>query len=102
MSTDRKKVMSVAMDEDMQEFLKDYTRKHNIISVSKAIRDLVDTYLRGDRKITVVQHEPDLVPIVIKVPVKHLGKRDVLKEWLRIRMEAIADRLAASSPDKVG
>jgi hypothetical protein len=93
----KKNIMSLAIEEDMQDFLKRQAKADNV-SVSKLIRDLVETYLLQDKKITVVHHEPDYVPIVLKIPVNLKGNRDGLLTWLKIRSLGIAERLAQTLP----
>jgi hypothetical protein len=65
----KKNIMSLAIEEEMQDFLKRHAKANNV-SVSKLIRDLVDTYLLQAKKITVVHHDADYVPVVLKVPAK--------------------------------
>ncbi len=88
------KNMSLAMDKDMQEFLKRKAREANNVSVSKLVRDLIETYLLEDRKITIINHDPDFVPIVLKVPSILKGDRDGVQTWLKARMPAIVEKFA--------
>jgi hypothetical protein len=83
------------MEEDMQEFLEKQAKANNV-SVSKLIRDLVDTYLRQGKKITVVHHDPEYIPIVLKIPANLKGDREGILSWLRIRCLGIAERLSAT------
>lgn len=88
----KKNIMSLAIEEDMQDFLKKHAKANNV-SVSKLIRDLVDTYLLQGKKITVVHHDPEYVPVVLKVPVHLKGNREGLLTWLKVRAMGIAERL---------
>lgn len=92
-------IMSLSMEEDMQNALKKHAKVNNV-SVSKLIRDLVDTYVLHEKKVTVVHHEPDSIPIVLKVPVALKGDREGLLSWMRIRTTAIVERLAIVPPAK--
>lgn len=87
-------ILSLAMDEEMQEFLKALSKSTNV-SVSKIIRDLVDTHLRQGKKITVIYHDDAHVPVVLRVPTSLRGDKDGLLGWLRSRVAGIAERLAA-------
>ncbi len=93
----KKNNISLAMEEEMQDFLQKYVQSNHIASVSKLVRDLIDTYLRQEKKITIVQHDPDYIPIVLKIPVKLKGDRDGLLTWLKIRAVGIAERLTSVS-----
>lgn len=99
MTEKKKNIMSLAIEIEMQDFLKNYARARNV-SVSKLIRDLVETYLMQGKKITVVYHEPEYVPVVLKIPSCLKGDREGVLDWLKLRNFAIADRLShiASKP----
>lgn len=95
-----KEVMSIAVDKITQDCLKKFAKAGNV-SVSKLIRDLVDTYLLQDKKMTVVHHDPEHIPIVLKIPVELKGDREAIQSWLRIRTTAIIERLAVSIPTDI-
>lgn len=94
MATTKKNNMSLAIEEDMQDFLKKHAKANNV-SVSKLIRDLIEANLLSTKKITVINHDPEFVPIVLKVPASLRGDREAVMMWLRSRMPGIADRLAS-------
>jgi hypothetical protein len=91
--------MSLAIEEEMQDFLKRHAKANNV-SVSKLIRDLVDTYLLQAKKITVVHHDADYVPVVLKVPASLKGDREGILTWLKIRITGIAERLSLATPQE--
>ncbi len=86
-------IMSLAIQRDMQEAIKNHARINNV-SASKLIRDLIETYLFQDKKITVIHHEPEFIPIVLKIPSNLRGNKEGILSWLKVRTIAIAERLA--------
>lgn len=88
-------IMSLSIEPEMQDFLKRFAKEEGI-SVSRVVRDLVEKYLVKKDKITVIEHNDEFIPIVLKVPSNLRGDQKV-KDWLKIRCEAIAHKLSPQS-----
>lgn len=86
-------VMSLAMDRDLQLRLAKKARENNV-SRSELIRDLVKSYVLDSKKITVIEHDSDHIPIVLKIPKEFQGNIDELRKWLEIKMEGLILRLS--------
>jgi hypothetical protein len=84
MPTKKPKIMSLAVDLDIQDKMKAVAKKRNI-SVSKLIRDMVEKNLPN------VDEEVDIV--VFKVPFSQKTSSEGLRNWLLPRMEAVVKAL---------
>jgi hypothetical protein len=76
-------IMSLSMEQEMQERLKAQAKKKSI-SVSKLIRDLVDRYLSAD---------DEVIPVILKIPQKLKGDEAGLRVWLNAKVEAVVKTL---------
>lgn len=85
-------IMSFAVEPDMQDLIKKYALEDGVSS-SKLIRNLVDKYLLNKDKVTIIDHSDEYIPVVLKIPVKLRGDSR-LKDWLKAKSEAIANKLA--------
>lgn len=86
-------IMSLAIELEMQDFLKEHAKVNNV-SVSKLIRDLVEIHLLQTKKVTVVYHDPEYIPIVLKIPANLKGNKEEILNWLNVRVTAVAERLS--------
>lgn len=79
-------VMSLSVDLEIQERMKNIAKKRNI-SVSRLVRDMVDKQL---------PHEDESVDIVIlKIPTDLRSKPEELSKWLQVRSSGIVKALTA-------
>ena len=88
-------IMAVAMSEEMQSLLTQHA-KANSISRSELIRNLVNKHVIDAKKHTVVDHDPDTIPVVFKIPVNLKGDPAGLKQWLDLRVQAIVSKLGTA------
>ena len=84
--------MSVSIEPELQDLLKKYALEEGV-SVSKLIRTLVEKHLLNKDKVTIVEHSDDYIPVVLKIPSKLRGDARI-KDWLKIKCGAIADKLS--------
>ena len=84
MPAKKPKIMSLAVDMDIQEKMKAVAKKRNI-SVSKLIRDMVEKNLPN------VDEEVDIV--VFKILFSNKSNPEELRKWLLPRMEAVVKAL---------
>jgi hypothetical protein len=96
MAKKKTNIMSLAIDESTQALLTQHAKANNI-SRSELIRNLVDKYIVEAKKHTIVEHEPDTIPIVFKVPVSLKGDAGALKQWLDLRVNAIVSKLGPAA-----
>lgn len=88
-------IMSLSIEPEMQDLLKKYAKEEGV-SVSKLIRDLVEKYLVKRDTLTVIEQTDEFIPVVLKVPSNLRGDEKV-KEWLKIRCDAVAQKLSQVS-----
>lgn len=89
MSKDSKtKIVSLSLDPEMHEAVKDAAKKLGHKNVSQVMRDLVTKFL------PLLLNEGDEIPVIIRVPGGLTEDPKSLKEWLRAKSEAIADALS--------
>ena len=91
------KVMSFSVEPDMEEEIKKYALEEGISS-SKLLRNLVDKFLLNRDKITVIEHGSEIIPVVLKIPATLRGD-DRIRDWLRAKCNAIANKLSPSQED---
>ena len=92
MISKKKNIMSMAMDEDMQNALKREARDRGYSSVSAFLRDLVERFALN--KVTVIEHETEAIPVVLKIPINLRDNREGLREWMNIKADAIVKALS--------
>ena len=85
-------IMSFAVDPDMQDLIKKCSLEDGISS-SKLLRNLVDRYLLNKDKTIIIEYDEETIPVVLRIPVKLRGDSR-LKDWLKAKSEAIANKLA--------
>lgn len=87
-------IMSLSMDEDLQALLTK-TAKENNISRSELVRALVTKFVVPGKKTTVVEHDGETLPVVLKIPVELKGNAEGLKAWLDTKVNALVAKLGS-------
>jgi Arc/MetJ-type ribon-helix-helix transcriptional regulator len=88
MSKDGKsKIVSLSLDPEMHEVIRDAAKKLGHKNVSQVIRDLVSKYL------SLLVNDADEIPVIIRVPNSLTEDPERLRGWLAAKAEAIADAL---------
>lgn len=89
MSGDKKtKIVSLSLDPEMHELIKNSSKKLGHKNVSQLVRDLVSKYL------DLMVNDKDEIPVILHVPGNLKGNRDGLLEWLNRKSAAIAEALS--------
>lgn len=83
MADNKNKIMSLSLDSDMYELVKNSSKKLGHKNVSQMIRDLIKKYLE------LLVNDKDEIPVILKVPSDLKGNPEELKTWLSSRMDAI-------------
>jgi hypothetical protein len=85
MSNNKKpNIMSLSMDIEIQDLLKKVAKKRNI-SVSKLVRDMVETNLSTT--------EEDVDTVILRIPYSVKEEETSLRSWLNIRFESVIKAL---------
>ena len=87
MSENKLKIMSLSLDSDMYELVKNSSKKLGHKNVSQMIRDLITKYL------DLLVNDNDEIPIIFRVP-SNLKNPEELRSWLNIRTEAVIKTLS--------
>lgn len=82
------KIVSLSLDPDMHELIKNSAKKLGHKNVSQLIRDLVSRHL------DLMVNDKDETPVIIRVPGDLKGDREALKNWLYRKSDAISDALS--------
>lgn len=85
MTAKKANIMSLCVDPEIQDKLKQVAKKRNI-SVSKLVRDLVEKNLPNEGE------EVDIV--ILKIPKDLRKKPDQLVEWFNPRIESVIKTLS--------
>lgn len=89
MSKDSKtKIVSLSLDPEMHEAVKEAAKKLGHKNVSQVMRDLVTRFLG------LIVNDSDEIPVIIRVPGALANDPEGMRRWLRAKAEAIADALA--------
>lgn len=80
----KKVIANISIESSTRDFLKEYADKKQM-SVSKVIKDLVDKYLIS---------EGEVIPVILKIPLKLKGDQENLKKWLETRVISIVNALS--------
>lgn len=84
----KSKIVSLSLDPDMHEVIKEAAKKLGHKNVSQVIRDLVSKYLG------LLVNDTDDIPVIIRIPGDVAGDPQRLREWLKIKSEAIANAIS--------
>jgi Arc/MetJ-type ribon-helix-helix transcriptional regulator len=88
MSKDSKtKIVSLSLEPEMHEAVKDAAKKLGHKNVSQVMRDLVSKFLG------LLVNDSDEIPVIIRVPGQLVNDPEGLRQWLKAKSEAIADAL---------
>jgi metal-responsive CopG/Arc/MetJ family transcriptional regulator len=88
MSENKLKIMSLSLDSDMYELVKNSSKKLGHKNVSQMIRDLISKYL------DLLVNDNDEIPIIIRVPSNLKENPEELRSWLNTRTEAVVKTLS--------
>lgn len=80
------KIVSLSLDPEMHELIKNSAKKLGHKNVSQLIRDLVSRHL------DLMVNDKDEVPVIIRVPGSLRG--GALRDWLYRKSDAISDALS--------
>lgn len=83
------KIMSLSLDPEMHELIKNSAKKLGHKNVSQLVRDLVSKYL------DVLVNDADDIPVILRIPNRIKDDPESLKAWLRVKMDAIANALSS-------
>lgn len=81
------KIMSLSVEPEMQELLKNSSKKMGC-SVSSLVRDLVDKH------IDLIVNDGEEIPVILKIPTSLRGNPEELKVWLDSRVSGIVKALS--------
>lgn len=81
------KVVSLSLEPEMHERIKDASKKLGHKNASQVVRELVAKYLE------LLVNEGDDIPVIIRIPASLTDNPEALKEWLRVKTEAIANAI---------
>ena len=81
------KIMSLSLDLEMHEKIKNSAKKLGHKNVSQLIRDLVSKYL------DLLVNDNDEIPVIIRIPNGLKDDPEKLKSWLKVKTDAIASVL---------
>jgi len=84
----KSKIVSLSLDPEMHEVIKEAATKLGHKNVSQVIRDLVSKYLG------LLVNDSDEISVIIRVPSSMVEDPDRLRGWLAAKAEAIADALS--------
>jgi metal-responsive CopG/Arc/MetJ family transcriptional regulator len=88
MSENKLKIMSLSLDSDMYELVKNSSKKLGHKNVSQMIRDLISKYL------DLLVNDNDEIPIILRVPSNLKENPEELRSWLNTRVEAVVKTLS--------
>lgn len=81
----KSKIVSLSLDPEMHETIKEAANKLGHKNVSQLIRDLVSKYLG------LLVNDGDEIPVIIRIPGDLLDRPEDLRAWLKAKAEAIAN-----------
>lgn len=88
MSEEKKiKIMSLSLDSDMYDLVKNSSKKMGHKNVSQMIRDLISKYL------DLLVNDNDEIPIILRIPSDLKNNPQELENWLNTRNQAIIKAL---------
>jgi len=82
------KIMSLSLDPEMHELIKNSAKKLGHKNVSQLIRDLVSKYL------DLMVNDSDDIPVILRIPGDLKENPEALKSWLHFKSDAIAKALS--------
>lgn len=88
MSSDKIKIVSLSLDPEMHNLIKQSAERLGHKNVSQLIRDLIKRYLN------LLVNDSDETPIVIRIPNELRKNKEELRSWLEIKTKAIVDAIS--------
>lgn len=83
----KSKIVSLSLDPQMHDLIKEAAVKLGHKNVSQVIRDLVNKYM------WLLVNDGDDIPVIIRVPGSLADDKESLRAWLKAKGEAIADAI---------
>jgi len=87
MSDKKIKIMSLSLEPELHEHIKNSAKRLGHKNVSKMIRELISNYL------DLMVNEGDETPVLLKVPNEIRNDEEELKKWLSVKLEALSKAL---------
>ena len=81
----KSKIVSLSLDPEMHDTIKDAATRLGHKNVSQVIRDLVSKYLG------LLVNDADDIPVIIRIPGELVGDKARMRAWLMAKSEAITD-----------
>ncbi len=81
------KIMSLSLEPELHEHIKNSAKRLGHKNVSKMIRELISNYL------DLMVNEGDETPVLLKVPNEIRNDEEELKKWLSVKVEALSKAL---------
>jgi predicted DNA-binding protein len=81
------KIMSLSLDPEMHDLIKNSAKKLGHKNVSQLIRDLISKYLN------LLVNDADDIPVIIRIPSELKDNPEGLKDWLHVKADAITKAL---------
>lgn len=81
------KIVSVSLEPEMHEAVKDAAKRLGHKNASQVFRDLISKYLG------LLVNDADEIPVIIRIPGGIANDSEALRSWLRAKSEAIADAI---------
>jgi len=94
MSENKLKIMSLSLDSEMYELVKNSSKKLGHKNVSQMIRDLISKYL------DLLVNDKDETPVILRVPNSLRSNPKELSDWLNVRTQALSKALAKDEEEK--
>jgi predicted DNA-binding protein len=88
MSENKLKIMSLSLDSEMYERVKESSKKLGHKNVSQMIRDLISKYL------DLLVNDNDDIPIILKIPSNLKDNPNELRVWLNSKVEAVVKAIS--------
>jgi metal-responsive CopG/Arc/MetJ family transcriptional regulator len=88
MSENKLKIMSLSLDSEMYDLVKNSSKKLGHKNVSQMIRDLISKYL------DLLVNDKDEIPVILRVPSNLKENPKELEEWLSVRTQALVKALS--------
>ena len=82
------KIMSLSLDPEMHELIKNSAKKLGHKNVSQLIRDLVSKYL------DLLVNDTDDIPVILRIPSHIKENPEKLRSWLHFKSDAITKALS--------
>jgi hypothetical protein len=81
------KIMSLSLDPEMYDLIKNSAKKLGHKNVSQLIRDLVTKYL------DLLVNDADDTPVILRIPAEVREDSEKLRAWLHVKADAITNAL---------